>query len=283
MKLYNPDKRLLWLLLALVLAVPLLFRVTLPPLEIAPATRAFYNTINKANPGDIIVLSIDFIPSFNPELAPTADAVCRHAFSRNLRVIGLSLVDGAVGTAQMTLERNARLFGKVYGRDYVYLGWQPNEVFVIQGLSADFAGVFPKDLRGTPLDRLEIFRAARSLYDIPLIVQVGAGFEGVPSWLAYGTDKTGGKLAVACNGGAEMVLRPYYASGQLAGLASSTRGGAEYEQLLGLYGPATRALNAISLAQLFLLFLLIMANFLYWRSKGYPLPWRGGGQNKPLT
>ncbi len=100
----------------------------------------------------------------------------------------------------------------------------------------------------------------------------------MPPWLAYGTDKTGGKLVIACNGGAELTLRPYYASGQLAGLVPSVKGGAEYEQLLGYFGPATRALNAISVGQLFMVVLMLAANFLLWRSKGYPLPW---GRGKP--
>lgn len=276
MKFLNIDKRLIWLAFGLVFAVPVLFPVRLTRLEVSDSVTGFYNAVTAVPAGGTIIVSMDFEPSFNTELRPMAEAVCAQAFARGLKVIGLSLVDTAVGTAQQVIEQSARRYGKVYGRDYAYLGWQPNQNFVIQGITAGIPGVFPHDIYGNPLSRLEMFNNISTLNDIPLVVQVGAGFASMPPWLAYGTDKTGGKLVIACNGGAELTLRPYYASGQLAGLVPSVKGGAEYEQLLGYFGPATRALNAISVGQLFMVVLMLAANFLLWRSKGYPLPWRRG-------
>jgi len=265
------DRRFLWLVFGLILLAAVVFPVKLPPLDVAPSVRSFYSAIDTLPENSAIVLSIDFLPSFKPELEPMADAVCRHAFRKNIKIIAFSLYDGATGLAQEILRKNAVLCGKEYGVDYAYLGWQPNDRAMILGLGSGFSGVFPRDFYGTPLAALPLFANIRSLYDIPLVVQIGAGFSDFPVWLGYGTDKTGGKMIIGCNGGAEPALRPYYGTGQIAGLVASTKGAAEYEQLLGIYGGATRCFNASGLVQFILGFLLIAANLVFWRSRGWKL------------
>lgn len=252
---------LLYLLTAAVFLLPILLPLPVSSLKPSPGVKGFYNAVDALPPGSPVLVSLDIPPAFNPELRPLALALCRHAFRKKLRVIGVTLSYIAIGTSQDILTEAALLEKAEYGRDYVYLGWNPGETAVITGMGLDIKSVFARDSRGTPLDDIPVMSGLFNLRDVSLVAQIGAGFQGFPPWIAYATDKFDKEAIIGCNAGAEATLRPFYSSGQLAGLAASTRGAAEYELLLNIRGAASSCLNAISFAQLGLCLVMLAALF----------------------
>jgi len=236
--------------------------------QVMPSVRGVYDKIESLPPRSPLLVSVDYSPSFAAELNPLTAAICRHAFRKNLRVIGVSLTDSAVGTAQDLLAASAAPYGRTYGADYVYLGWKPAEAGVVTGLGLDIAAVFPSDFRGTPVALLPALDGIKTLGDFPFAVQIGAGFQSIPAWIAYASDRYGLKIAIGCNAGAEPSLRPFFASGQIAGLIPSIEGAAQYEKLLGHKGEATTGLGVISYVQLGLAAMIILLNIPpFWRRK----------------
>lgn len=266
MNFLNIDRRIIWLITALIFVLPADITGKSSKIQLTDSARAFYLSLNGLEEGSSVLLSIDIPPSFNAELKPSLSAAVEHAFKNNLKITALSLYPEAVGMASVLLDQIAKKHNKVYGKDYVYLGWQPAETAVITAMLTNITGVFATDYSGRAATGFELLKANNKIADYSLLVQVGAGFDNMP-WLTYGTDKAGINYIVAANAGAEGTLRPYYRSGQIKGLLVSVKGAAEYESLLSIKGDGSKGLAAINAAQLFLVFLLIATNAVYLTQK----------------
>ena len=58
-------------------------------------------------------------------------------------------------------------------------------------------------------------------------------------------------------------LYPYLQSGQVRGLLGGMAGAAEYEKSTGVTGPATKGMDAQSSAHVFIMFLILLGNAIY--------------------
>src|SRR5205823_12436086 len=83
------DRRIIFLLIALATLLPLLHPFGLP-IKVSPEVRGVYDYIESLPEGSVFLLSLDFDPSFIPELEPQAISLLRHAFCKHLRVIGMT-------------------------------------------------------------------------------------------------------------------------------------------------------------------------------------------------
>jgi hypothetical protein len=73
-KLEKVDPRLIYILVFLVVTLPLLRPLGLP-ISMSPMTVAFYDTLEKVRPGDVVVVSIDYSAASSPEQYPQTKAV----------------------------------------------------------------------------------------------------------------------------------------------------------------------------------------------------------------
>ena len=96
------DRRIIFLLIGLCTLLPLLYPIGLP-IKTSPEVRAVYDYMDSLPDGSVFLLSMDFDPASKPELEPQAVALLRHAFSRNLRVIVMTLWLPGTGLAEQTI------------------------------------------------------------------------------------------------------------------------------------------------------------------------------------
>src|SRR5438552_3039043 len=106
------DRRLIFLGIGLCTLLPLLYPVGLA-IRVSPEVRAVYDHIDQLPEGSIFLLSMDFDPASKPELHPQAVALLRHAFMKNLRVIGMTLWVTGTGLADLVVTPAAQELGKV--------------------------------------------------------------------------------------------------------------------------------------------------------------------------
>jgi len=118
------DRRIIFLVIGLCTLLPLLYPVGLP-IKISPEVRGVYDYIEALPEGSVFLLSLDFDPASKPELHPQSIALLRHAFRKNLRVIGMTLWVSGTGMADQLITEVAKEAGKEPGKDYVFLGWSP--------------------------------------------------------------------------------------------------------------------------------------------------------------
>jgi hypothetical protein len=262
-KLLKIDRRLIFLALTILLVFPIVKPLGLPNKNIGDEVQTLYNNIEGLPPRAFLLMSLDYDPATRPELHPQAVAIIRHAFRKDLRVGILTLNAGATGLIEEIGERIPRDIapGKVYGKDYVILPYQPNPVAVMTQMGMDIYAIYDKDREGAPIRDMEVFKGIRNVKDMGMGICI-TGTALLDFWIAYTADKfkfpfAGGVTAVSQPG-----YGPYLQTGQLKGLVGGMKGAADYETLIGHKEKGTSGIDALSLAHLMVIALIVMANIM---------------------
>lgn len=266
-KLMNVDRRIIFVLVGLAVLLPLLYGPLNLPVKVTSEVRGIYEKIESMSEGSALLISMDFDPSSKPELYPMTEAILRHAFGKNLRVIGMNLWVTGIGMTEGLMSQVAQEYGKTYGEDYVYLGWAPGAFNVILGMGQDIYRTFPQDYYGTDTASMPILQGVRTLRDIDYVVDIAAGDPGIETWIVYGREKYRFELGGGCTSVTAPGMYMYVHSGQLNGLLGGMRGAAEYEVLIEKTGKATVGMDAQSVTHLLIIVLVIASNAAYFVTK----------------
>jgi hypothetical protein len=256
------DRRIIFLLIGLCTLLPLLYPVGLA-IKVSPEVRGVYDYIDSLPEGSVFLLSLDFDPASKPELYPQAIALLRHAFQKNLRVIGMTLWVSGTGMADQVITQVAMEMGKVNGKDYVFLGWSPGVGSLIITLGQDLYKAFPSDYYNQPTKDLAVLNGVQTLRDVNYVVSLAAGTAGIETWYVFGKDKYRFELGGGCTGVIAPGLYPLLRSGQINGLIGGLRGAAEYEVLVGKKGRAVAGMDAQSVTHFAIIGLVILCNVFY--------------------
>ena len=260
------DRRIIFALIGFSTLVPLLIPIGLP-IKGSPEVRAVYDYIESLPEGSVFLLSMDFDPASKPELEPQAISLLRHAFTRNLRVIVMTLWLPGTGLAEQTISSVAQDFGKEKGKDYVFLGFSPGASALIIAMGQDLYKAFPSDYYDTPTKEIPLLKDVPNLRHIDYVVSLAAGTPGVETWYVFGKDKYQFELGGGSTGVIAPGLYPLLRSGQINGLIGGLRGAAEYELLIGFEGSAAGGMDAQSATHMTIIVLVLLANLFYFISR----------------
>ena len=256
------DRRIIFLVIGLCTLIPLLYPVGLA-IKVSPEVRSVYDYIESLPEGSVFLLSLDFDPASKPELYPQAVSLLRHAFKKNLRVIGMTLWLPGTGMANEVISRVAREEGKESGKDYVFLGWSPGGSSVIINMGQDLYKAFPTDYNNQPTSELPVLKGVQNLRDVNYVISLAAGTTGIETWYVFGKDKYKFELGGGCTGVIAPGLYPLLRSGHINGLIGGLRGAAEYEVLIGRKGKAVAGMDAQSATHFAIILLVILCNVFY--------------------
>lgn len=265
-RLLNIDRRILYLLVAAVVAIPLLARPRTHPSVVFREVKDAYGVINSVPDDKIVLVSIFYGAGTLAENGPQTEALMRHMFKKHVRFAVLSW--DLVGTnlsydIAVKLEKE---YGAKYGRDWVHLGYRPGPLFaVISGMAEDFPQVIGSDKFGTKVTKIEALRNVKNHK------QVGAVIEITPSgtvgyWIAFFTCPHRVPLVYAPTAVMVADAYPYLDSKQINGMLNGVIGAAQYETLLGLEDEPTFAAAAawaLSAALVFIILLIVIGNVSY--------------------
>lgn len=267
--LQNIDRRILYLLLAIVVGLPLVLRVAVPPAVVLPQTRAFYETIENAaaDPAykdKLVILSANYGAGTLADNNTQTEAVMRHLMKRHLKfAIFCSNDPQGRQLAQDIADRISPQYGYQYGRDYCNWGYRPAAAIetILKAMVRDVPGAIIADYKNTPLASLPVMQNIKTVDDIGIIVEVASANTLTP-WLQY-FQRTG-KEPIATLFCPTPVMAPeafpYLKSGQLQGMLVGLKGAIEYEGLIGEPGFATRASASLSYAHLLIISLIVLGN-----------------------
>jgi hypothetical protein len=254
------DRRWVYLMVALAVIWPFISPAKLP-VSITPEARMLFDAVEALPDSSTVMLVFDYYPSTIAECQPMAIAALHHFFRKNCRVITLSNIPlGGPSMAEQVTRTLAGEYHKVYGIDYVNLGYKANYVAVLSGMGSSIESIFPADNSGTPLGELPLMRSVRNYREIAFIFEV-ADNATADYWVSivhaqYGTPMGCGTTAVSAP--------KYYAfvsSGQFVGLLGGMKGAAEYEQLVHKPDRAVKGMDAQSLVHLLIIALVILGHF----------------------
>lgn len=268
LKLSTIDRRIIYLLIAISVIIPLIFPLKLPE-KMSPPAKRIFDYIESLPQGSVVLISIDYGPSVLPEVQPQVLSVLRHCFFRNLRVIGLGLSPEGIGLGLDAFEKVAKEMGKKYGEDYAYLGFKAGLGAVILGIGEGLKSVFPKDYYGNSVDELPVVRDVRNYNDISLVISFSGA--AIPtSWIVFAHTTYNQKVAAGVTAVMAADYFPYIQTGQLVGLLGGMKGAAEYEVEVNRlmkgrkpYLMAIRGMDGIAISHILIMLFIILGNIAY--------------------
>ena len=254
------DRRIIFLIIALVVILPLFFPLGLP-IRATTASQTVYDVVEDLKPGDKAIVSFEYGPSTKPEIHPMAVALLRHLFEKDVKVYVTCLWPDGQFMALEALEQVAdKQYHKIYGEDYVLLGYRPGAEAVIKGLVSNIRKVFTVDSRGNFLDDIPMMKDVNKVADFDFLFSASAGYPGTVEWVQYAADPVGIPMSTGTTSIQVNEVMPYVQSGQVKGILGGMPGAAEYESLIGQAGIGTSGMDAQSVAHIVIVLFIIFGN-----------------------
>src|SRR6266850_2767825 len=259
------DRRIIFLLVAVGVVLPLLRPLNLP-ITVTPRVQAAYDAIDALPPGSKVLISMDYEPDIMAELLPMSVAVMRHCFRKHLQVIAMTLYPAGTGLGERAVTLAARAEGAVKNKDYAWLGYKSGFQVVMIGIGENLRGMYPVDFYGTPLDSIPVTRHVNSYAQLQMVINL-SGSSAADYWIQFAQGRYHAPLVIGCTAVMATDYYPYLSSKQLLGLVGGMKGAAEYERLIDILGDARRGMDAQSLVHLIVALLVIVGNLALFVSK----------------
>jgi hypothetical protein len=223
----HPSYRALWITLLLLVAAlapfvlgDLLSAVGAP--RVGPGIDGAYEAIANVQVDDDLIVYWQADPATTGELNMAALPVISHLLERGGRSIVISTLPAGIGAARRLYTEATRGMDNSV-METMLQGWVGNGLFLSGGTAA-----LPLVAR----DPTQLLSFAPTNTPAPqMAVIVAAQAEDVQQWLQIVQPVNRLPVVAITAAGAEPVLQPYLASGQLAGLVSGFDGGAAYQAL----------------------------------------------------
>ncbi|RKX70415.1 hypothetical protein DRP53_05105 [candidate division WOR-3 bacterium] len=256
------DRRIIYLVIGIVVAYPLIVHPVMP-IRVSEEVKRAYEFVEDSLPsGSVILISIDYDAASEPELTPMFRAVLTHAFRKGHKVIYMGHWALGLPLAQKDLEEIAHRMGKTYGVDYVNLGYRPGFVTVMLAMGRELRDIYSSDYQGIPIDSIPMMANIHNYDQIDLIIGFEAGSTG-EFWIQYVGSRFNKRMFFGTTGVVAPDLYPYYASGQILGLIGGLKGAAEYETQIGHPARGVFGMPAQSFAHLAILIFIVIGNIGY--------------------
>ena len=273
LKIGSVDRRWIFLIIAAVVIVPLLVPIGLP-IRATDTTKDVYDAIERLPAGSNVLLSTEYSPSTRPENHPMTISILRHLFKNNHKVFVTCLWPDGQFMAQDALNQVAKNeFNKVYGEDYVFLGFRPGNEAVVKGIVSNIRKIYTVDVYQKKIDEIPLMNGINNFKDFDFLFSSSAGFPGTIEWVQYASDPTGVPMASGVTSIQVNEVMPYVQAGQMVGVLAGMPGAAEYESLINQKGSATSGMDAQSVAHLVIVLFIILGNISFFierkRSKKY--------------
>ena len=232
LKIGQVDRRWIFLVLAIVVFIPILVPIGMP-IRATVTTKVVYDTIENLPPNSNVLVSIEYSPSTKPENHPMAISILRHLFKNDHKVFVTCLWPDGQFMAQDALKQVAEEeYGKIYGEDYVLLGFRPGGEAVIKGIVSNIRKLYTVDVNQTKIDEIPMMEGIYKFSDFAFLFTSIQVYE----------------------------VMPYVQAGQMKCLLAGMPGAAEYEALIGQKGSATSGMDAQSIAHLVIVLFIILGN-----------------------
>lgn len=247
----------LYLLVAVAIAFPILNPIGLP-MVVSEDTETYYKLVDSLKPGGIVHYGIDPEIGGFEELRSRMIAIGRHLFAKDARIVFVGFDPNAPGIYKMLIEDIGVPKGKVYGVDYVFLGYIPGLEIGIASYAKDIHALLSVDYFGTPLKDLPLMNEVKDIKDFSLIMSFSS--HGLPlNYVEQISVPYHIKVAVCVIGVMAPTVKPYYPD-QIIGFLSTPRMGAEYELLIRKPGIGIADFDAQTIAHAVLLVFIVVGN-----------------------
>lgn len=267
-KIQRVDRRIIYILMALAIIVPLLKPIGMP-IAVTQPTQDAYNAIANLPAGSFVWFSIDSSASSAPEIQPAVQAMFRLCLEKKHKVIlagfwadGTTLVNDWIQPVVDEVKPK-------YGEDYINLGYRSPITTILEGARTDLVKTYGgTDQNNKPLSGFPIMNGLTKAKDLSLYIGFNSGSPGidnyVANWYATGEVKN---MILSCTAVEIPAQTNRYHAGILKGLVGGIAGAAEFEKLVNRPGSATSGMDAQSIGHLVIILFMVVGNIGYLAAK----------------
>lgn len=282
--LQNIDRRWIFLLMFIAVAVPLIMGTTFPE-KPSDQVLAVFNAVDNLPDGSNVVMALDYDPASEGELQPMASAFTRHCALKKHNLYFMTLWPQGIPMIQRSIDLLETEYSKTYkgkyGTKFVNLGFRAGNEGVIKLVVEDLKKSYSSDIRGTNLDNIPLTKNLKNIQQVDLLCNVSAGYPGSKEWVLYGSSPFDIPTVVGCTGVQAPIMLPYIPQ-QLTGMLAAIKGAAEYEQAIINHYPELEDIPAAKeglkrmgpqlVAHVLLISLIFLGNVIYFweRKQGTP-------------
>lgn len=242
---------MIFMLVGLVLLIPVLLQASsanATPHRWSGVTSA-YDRIAELTSTSVVLVNWAYDPATAGEMDLVALPVVTHLLAGKSQLVAVSQLPGGLATGRRLLEQAVAEIqltrGLIVAQDgenriLVEAGFLPGGPAALPLIGQDPVGsVAPNSDTGTPADSLAVRRLAQQPPTLAIVLAAQA--EDVQDWLEQVQPLDGTPVVAVTSASADLILRPYLDSGQLAGLVSGFDGAYHYQNLIQV--PASRPME----------------------------------------
>ena len=264
LRLQRLDRRVIYAVLAVGVAVPLLL-YSIMPVTVSPTTRSLYEAIECIPKDKIVILSVDWDAATRGENEPQTEAVIRHLMKRGIRFGIISFINPwGPQFGELVARRVAKELGKRYGEDWVNFGYITGGAIVLRSfvLCPDIISFLKdKDAHGRRLRDMPVMRGIKDFSDVAMVVEFTGG-GGLEDWIAFANGLKGTPIGHGCTAVIAPRRYQFIDSGQLEGMLVGLVGAAEYRALVDRRLPKLlqKMVNSQSVAHALIILFIALGN-----------------------
>jgi hypothetical protein len=260
------DPRVLWVILIIVMAFPLISPLGLP-FESDPRDYPVYDYMENTLPeGSTVMFNVDILPFAWDTQFMCATMWCNHMFRRNMKIIFISFDYSTLPmeTKLMPLLKDLDMNGgtKVYGVDWIRLGVVMGFEAGAAAWAADVHKTTPNDyVLNQPLSTFPITQNIKTAADLDLVMRVST--KGLIMMSDYITLPYNVPFIYAGSFDHKPAAEDALLVGKLVGYLAGIPSFAAYEKFSGELGDATRQMDTQSTTMILGLIFVAVSNVLY--------------------
>ncbi|MBO7392726.1 MAG: hypothetical protein J6U98_00830 [Abditibacteriota bacterium] len=265
-KLQNIDKRILYILLAVVIVTPLFVRPSKHPDAVFDEVQNAFNTIDNMPDDKVAFVSIVWGPGTIAENRPQTEVLMRHLFMKHKKFVVLSWDMPGTKLSYDVGKALEEELGMEYGKDWCHLGYRPAYVAMIsRAMGEDFQKQFAEDYNNKPLKEMPLPAKIKSAKDIGIVIDITPSAT-MGTWLAYFCGPYNVPIVTCPTAVMSAEAYPYLDSGQVSGMLNGVIGASMYETLIGRGNTRTEAAAtawSLSCAHIYIILLIVLGNIGY--------------------
>jgi hypothetical protein len=265
-KLLEIDQRIIYALLFIALAFPILNPVILP-MAIQGYSQQAFDFSDSIPEGSIVIFEGGLTAATYPQGGPGMVVQIYHMLTKGVKVIFFSIgteqtvwTMTAIDTALAKLPAGTPAEN---GVNWVHLGYIAGGEAGTGSLVNDIRGTVQADYFGTPIDDIPLLEGVNDASSFSAVLWWGGSEGSMPYGIRQISVPFDIPITGMCTTNEVPNFSPYISAGQLQGIFGGVRGSAEYEYLLKLPGPALGQAMATNFGGLLWMVMVILGNVLY--------------------
>lgn len=265
---FQIDRRIIYLAIFIGVAVPLARPIGFP-LTIDSKTVDAYNQIMAVPANGRVMIVLSIAGSYFGEHEAQSVDLLRHLFQRPVQIFFTYFFYAEAGTLlHETVMPQVDTRGKIYGKDWIDLGFVPGREAAMASLVNNIRGLISVDYYGSSLDQYDIMKGVNKIEDFNMIINIGGGDTDLV--LRQWVTPTKVPFVIAIGAMSVPTMLTYYYPGGVVGMLGGIRGAAEYELIDKIPGAGLSQMDAMSMGHIITIFFILLGNvvLLYQRGRG---------------